>query len=175
MGHLSIVVDHDKIEYSGPFPATELFRMIENFLFERGFDKRQDKDFEHSTEKGKFIEWQISPWKKITDYIRYIIKIRILAYDLVKSEITINKKKSKIENGRIFIVIDGFIESDYDSYWDDKPILLFFRTLYDKFIFKTYTEKFEQTLVHDINTLHHQIEKFLNIYRHYAVISRKGP
>ena len=87
MGHLKMVVDHEKIEYSGPFNANDLFRMIDNFVFERGFDKRQDKDFEHSTPTGKFIEWQISPWKKITDYIRYIIKVRVLCYELLKTDV----------------------------------------------------------------------------------------
>jgi hypothetical protein len=172
MGHLKIVVDHEKIEYSGPFNGNELFRMIDNFVFERGFDKKHDKDFEQNTANGRFIEWQISPWKKITDYIRYIIKIRILGYDIVKTEAAIEGKKKKVDNGRLIIVIDGFIEYDYDNYWDDKPILFFFRTLYDRFVFKSYTERFEHRLVHDINTLYHHLEKFFNLYKHYSLISR---
>lgn len=175
MGHLKIVVDHDKIDYSGPINLNDLFRMITNFLFERGFDKRQDKDFEQNTDKGKFIEWQISPWKRITDYIRYIIKIRILGYDISKADITHNGKKAKVESGRIIIVIDGFMEYDYDHYWDERPILLFFRTIFDYFALKVYTERFEQRLVHDVNHLHDNIEKFFNMYRHYKVISQKGP
>jgi len=175
MGHLKIIVDHEKIDYSGPLDVNDLFRMIDNFVFEKGFDKRQDKDFEQNTEKGKFVEWQISPWKKITDYIRYIIKVRILGYDLVKIDAKQNGKKTKIDYGRIIIVIDGFMEHDYDNYWDDKPFLFFLRTVYDYFVFKAYTERFEQRLVHDINNLHDNIEKLFNLYRHYTVISRQGP
>lgn len=175
MGHLKIVVDHEKIDYSGPFNASELLHMIENFVFERGFDKRQDKDYENNTERGKSIEWQISPWKKITDYVRYIIKVRVLGYDIVKTDVVSNGEKTKLDKGRAIIVIDGFIEYDYDSYWDEKPFLHFLRTIYDYFVFKAYTERFEQVLVHDINSLYHQIEKFFNMSRHYAVISRKGP
>src|SRR3989344_4548672 len=172
MGHLKIVVDHEKIDYSGPFSGNDLFRMIDNFVFERGFDKKQDKDFEQNTQNGKFIEWQISPWKKITDYVRYIIKIRILGYDIVKAETVVDGKKKKVENGRLIIVIDGFIEYDYDSYWDDRPILFFLRTIYDKFVFKAYTERFEHRLGHHINTLHHHLEQFFNLYKHYSVISK---
>ncbi len=175
MSHLKIVVDHEKIDYSGPHNTSDLFRMIEQFLFERGFDKKQDKDFEQNTEHGKCIEWQISPWKKITDYVRYIIKIRVLGYDLVKSDAVISDKKTKVDSGRLIIVIDGFVEYDYDSKWDGKPFLSFLRTVYDYFIFKAYTERFEHRLVHDVNHLYHQIEKFFNLYGHYSVISRQGP
>lgn len=175
MGHLKIVVDHEKIDYSGPVEIGDLLRMIQNFLWERGFDKKQDKDFEHNTERGKFIEWQIMPWKKISDYVRYHIKVRVLGYDILKTEAAHNGKKSKIDNGRLIIVIDGFMEYDYDHRWDEKPILLFLRTVYDYFVFKAYTERFEHMLVHDVNHLVDHIEKFLNLYRHYSVISRATP
>ncbi len=172
MGHLKIIIDHEKIDYSGVLDIANLFKVIENFLFERGFDKKQDKDFEQNTEQGKFIEWQISPWKKITDYVRYIVKVRILGYDILKTNAVYENKKKTVDNGRVIIVIDGFIEYDYDSKWEDNPLLFFIREIYDYFIFKIYTERFEQRLVHDINHLHDHIEKFLNLYRHYSVISK---
>ena len=172
MSHLKIVVDHEKIDYSGPVNVSDLLRMIENFVFERGFDKKQDKDFEQNTINGKSLEWQISPWKKITDYVRYIIKVRVLGYDILKADSVVDGKKTKIDNGRLIIVIDGFMEYDYDSRWDERPFLLFLRTFYDYFVFKAYTERFEQRLVHDVNHLHDNIEKFFNLYRHYTVISK---
>mgnify|MGYP001566688581 FL=1 len=54
-------------------------------------------------------------------------------------------------------------------------MLHFIRAMYDNFIFKAYTERFEHMLVNDINHLHDQIEKFLNMYKHYAVVSHQGP
>ena len=172
MGHLKIIVDHDKIDYSGPVKVTDLLNMIEGFVWENGFDVRKDKDFEQNTQNGKFIEWQISPWKWITDYVRYIIKVRVLGYDIVKTDAVADGKKSKVDAGRIIIVIDGFVEYDLQNRWEENPIFHFLRSLYDNFIFKVYTERFEQVLVHDVNRLHEQIEKLLNMHRHYKVISR---
>ena len=174
MGNLKIIVDHEKIDYSGPFNLKDLLNDIENFIWEMGFDKRQDKDFEINTANGKSIEWQYSPWKKISDYVRYIIKVRVLGFDIVKTDMRHNGEKNKVDNGRLIIVIDGFVEYDYDSYWDDKPILHFFRTIFDYFVFKAYTENFEQRLVHDVNKLHDHLEKFFNMYRNYKIISRAG-
>jgi hypothetical protein len=172
MGHMKIVVDHDRFEYNGPFDANDLFRMISNFIFEKGFDFKQDKDFEINKPHGKFIEWEISPWKRVTDYVRYIIRVRIVGYDIVKTDANTGRKKTKIDSGRLVITMDGMVEYDYDYYWDDKPILHFLRTIYDKFVFKAYTERFEQRLVHDVNHLHDNIEKLLNLHRHYTTRSR---
>ena len=175
MGHVKIIVDHEKIDYSGPLDLSNLFRLIENFLWERGFDKRQDKDFEQNTPKGKSIEWQISPLKWISDYTRYIIKVRVLGFDIVKTDIVHDRIKTKIDTGRVIVVIDGFVEYDLDSKWENRPILHFLRSLYDNFVFKAYTERFEQMLVHDVNHLYDHLEKFFNLYRHYAVVSKQGP
>jgi hypothetical protein len=175
MGHMKIVVDNDKIVYSGPFDANGLFRMISQHLFERGFDMRQDKDFEINSPKGKGIEWQISPWKRISDYIRYFFRIRIVISDMAKTDVTIGRKKKKVERGKVIIAINAFIEFDYDSYWEERPLLHFIRTIYDYFVFRPHSEKFEQVLVHDANILHTEIEKFLNMYKSYKTISRQAP
>ena len=175
MGHVKIIIDHETIEYSGPFNTTDLFRAIDYFLYERGFDKKQDKDFEQNTQEGKFVEWQITPWKKISDYVRHMIKVRVLGYNIIKSDVFHDGKKTKTDSGKIIVVIDAFIENDYLGLWEDNPVLHFLRTIYDYFVFKAYTERFEQRLIHDTNQLHDHIEKFFNIYRNYKVISRQTP
>jgi len=172
MVDLKIVVDHDKIEYNGPFDANSMFRMIENHLWERGYDKRMDKDFEVHTQSGKFAEWQYTPWKKITDYIRYMVKVRVLLYNITKVDVKQDKRKNTIDNGKVVIYIDGYMDYDYDNYWEHHPMLFFFRMVFDRFVFKAYTERFEQRLTHDINTLHDSIEKFFNMHRNYTLISR---
>jgi len=171
MGNVKIIVDHDKMDYSGPLDVTELFKTVENFIFYMGYDKRQDKDFEQNTQNGKFVEWQISPWKWISDYARYIIKVRVIGYDILKTDVVSDGKKKKVDSGRVVIVIDGFVDYDLQNRWQDNPVLYFISQMYDKFIHKVYTERFEHMLVHDVNRLHDEIEKFLNIYRHYSVIS----
>ena len=172
MGHTKIVVDHARIDYKGPVQLNNFFRLIENHLWERGYDKRQDKDFEMNTSNGKYIEWQYTPYRKITDYVRYFIKVRVIGHDFVKTDVTVEKKKTKVDSRRLVISIDAFIEYVYDNYWDSRPFLLFWRVIYDYFVFKSYTEKFESTLKHDAHILIESVEKFLNMHRHYEVISQ---
>ena len=84
----------------------------------------------------------------------------------------VNGKKSKIDTGRVSVVIDAYLQHDYDNYWDEHPVLYFLRTIYDHFIFKVYTENLEHRLVHDMNILADDISKFFNMYKHYTVISK---
>jgi len=170
MSDLRIVIDHQKLEYEGPFDLNALVTMIQRFLFERGFDRKLEKDFEMDSKSGKQVEWQIANWKKITDYAKYIFRIRMLVHDYVKVDAEKDNKKVKIGNGRVVIFFDGLLELDYFHKWDTRPVFLFMRALFDKFIYKFYTERFEQRLTYDMTHLINEVEKFFNLHRHYRVV-----
>jgi len=172
MSELRIIVDHMKLDYSGVLNVKELFRLINKWSQERHMQKKEDKCHEQNLPEGKFIEYEISHWKKISDYTKYIYKIRVLFQNLKKVEVAKDKKKIKADQGRVLIYFDGFIEHDYEHRWDEKPLFVFFRTLYDKFVYKAYTERFEHRLVHEMHGLYNEIEKFLNTYRYYKVVSK---
>jgi hypothetical protein len=172
MSDLRIIVDHLQLDYSGIMDVKGLFKMINRWLMERHFQKKEDKNHELNQPDGKYIEYEISHWKKISDYTRYVYKIRALFQGIKKVEISRDKKKEKLDQGRVLFIFDGFIEHDYEHRWDERPFFVFFRTLYDKFIYKAYTERFEHRLTHDVHNLYNEIEKFLNTYRHYKVISK---
>ncbi|MBW2989332.1 hypothetical protein KY358_03370, partial [Candidatus Woesearchaeota archaeon] len=151
MSDTRIIVDHWKLDYDGLMDVKELFKLINNWSQERHIQKKEDKCHEQNLPEGKFIEYEISHWKKISDYTRYIYKIRILFQRLKKVEVRKEKKKVKMDQGHILIYFDGFIEHDYEHRWDERPMFLFFRTLMDKFIYRAYTERFEHRLVHEMH------------------------
>lgn len=172
MSDVRIIVDHMKLEYKGPFKVSDLFKLTDAWLFERGMEKRTNKNFELETPKGKFIEWEIASWKKITDYIRAVYQIRFLIYELKKIDVVKENKTLKLDSGHVIIYFDGYLEFDYEHKWDGSPLLVFFRSIYDKFIYRVYTERFEQRLTMDMHQLYDHIDKFFNTYRHYRVVSK---
>jgi len=175
MSELKVVVDHLRLNYTGPFDANSLFKRINAFLNERGFDLQIEKEFEQNTKTGKHMEWQIKPWKRITDYTRYLPKIRILIYDYNKVNAIVDKKKVKVGNGRVVIYIDGYLELDEAQRWEGLPFFQFLRSIYNNFVYKVYTERFEQRLSYDMHHLYHTIEQFFNMYKHYKVVSKVPP
>lgn len=175
MSELRLIVDHLRLNYTGPFNANELYKNITAFLFERGFDTKVDKEFEQNTKTGKQIEWQINNWKRITDNVRYWPKVRILIYDYNKVDAIVDKKKVKVGNGRVVVYIDGYLELDEHNQWEAIPFFQFLRSIYNHFIYKVYTERFEQRLSYDMHHLYQTIEQFFNICRHYKVVSKVPP
>ena len=172
MSEMRIIVDHLKLEYNGLFDVKELFNFIDAWWMERGMEKRTTKNFEINSPKGKFIEWQSSTWKKINEYFRYILRVRILMYDLKKVEAMKDKQKVKMSEGKVILYFDGFIEEDLKHRWDETPMFIFFRTLWSKFIFKAYTDWFEHRLIYDVHHLYNAIEQYFNMYKHYRPVSK---
>lgn len=173
MTELHIAVDHLKIDYKGAFEFNNLIRLITSFTKESGYDIKYDKDFEINTKTGKQYDYQIYPWKKITDYTRYSFKIQISTVDMVKVDAERDGKKVKVDFGRLMVFIDAFYDLDYFDKWDAIPMFQFIRTLFNKFVYKIYTERFEQRLVYDAHLLYDRIQKFLNMYKSFKVITKQ--
>jgi hypothetical protein len=165
-----IIIDHQKLEYEGPFDLNDLVMMMQRFLFERGFDRKLEKDFEQNTKDGLNVEWQVTSWKKISDHARFHARIRFFVSNYVKVDAVKDKKKVKVGNGKIDMIFDGFLDMDYFHKWNNRPMLIFIRSLFDKFIYKIYTDRFEQRLAYDMTHLINEVEKFFNIYRHYRIV-----
>ncbi len=174
MSDVRIIVDHLKLEYKGVFDTNNFFKLVDAFYFERGLEKRDNKTYEHDTPKGKFIEWENYTWKKLSaEYIREMIKMRVLMYELKNVDVVKDDNtKAKLMQGRILIYIDGYLETDYEHRWDDRPMLTAIRTLYDKFFHRIYTERFEERITYDCHQLYDAMERFFNMHRHYRVVSR---
>ncbi|MFH1398525.1 MAG: hypothetical protein ABIG95_00245 [Candidatus Woesearchaeota archaeon] len=166
MVETQIIVDGESISYEGLFDAHELFMLIDSFFQEKHWDKREIQSMEKVEPDGKYIELELQPYKKITDYVRYVVRIFIRMYNVTEVEIEKDGHKIKQNKGKIQIVFDGFMETDYEGRWEAKPMYIFIRTVFDKFIYKVYTGKFEAGLVDVVNTLKAQVKGFLNLYRY---------
>ena len=87
MTERELIVDHMRIQYEGLFDATELYKLIDRFFRDKGYDKRDLKNVEKVRPQGKFIEIELLPWKKTTDYFKNEIKVRMIMEDLKDVEV----------------------------------------------------------------------------------------
>ncbi len=164
MGDNRIFVDNLRFSYEGPFQAQELFRTINNYFYDKGYDKKPLKEFEYHMPNGTFIEFQISPWKKITDYMRLEINIRILVSEMTKKDVVIEGQKRAVDNGKVLIVINAYTETDYDTRWEDRAMFQFIRVLYDKYFYKDYYQRYEYILTDHVNQLYALMQRLFNVY-----------
>ena len=82
-----VVVDELHLDYEGIFDSKELIKMIDDFFRERGYDKRELRNIESVKPTGKYIELVLMPWKGITDYAKFEIKVRMWIKDLKQVEV----------------------------------------------------------------------------------------
>lgn len=165
MAERRIIVDNLKISYNGFFKATELYQLIDNFLREKGYDKREIRNQEHVTREGKYVELEIEPWKKITDYANTKIRVEIKMFNLTESVVSRDGKKEKLNKGKLHIRFDAYLETDYEHRWESRPVYLFIRTVFDKYIYASYTHQFEGEVAENTQELYDVVKGFLNLYR----------
>src|SRR3989344_7031639 len=121
MSEKKLVVDQLKLTYSGLFDFYGLYHMIDGFFYEEGYDRMEKKNYEQVLPSGKDIELDMRPWKKQTDYAKSIIQIRIIVTELKDVEIEKEGVKHKINQGNILIIINSFLDTDYENRWESSP------------------------------------------------------
>src|SRR3989344_3631439 len=149
MAEMRLIVDQLKFSYEGPFDMPGLYRLIESFFYEKGFDKHEKLNQEMVLPTGREVRIEMIPYKNITDYFKLRVRIRIHANHLRKIEVEKEGAKIPIQEGKLMIIFEGFVESDRHGRWENTPFQWFLRTLFDKYIFKSHYLKAEQWLVSD--------------------------
>jgi len=172
MAERRLIVDHLKLTYEGLFDVTELYQVIDTWLRERGFDKRDVRQREHATKDAKYIEMELQPWKKITDYARHVIKMELKMSGIKDVEVEMNSHKTRLNRGKVSIIFDGYLDTDYEHKWEQKPMLFVLRTIFDKWIYKSYMSNWESELVESVNQLYSTIKGFLNLYSYKSQIAQ---
>ncbi|PIN72328.1 hypothetical protein COV21_02525 [Candidatus Woesearchaeota archaeon CG10_big_fil_rev_8_21_14_0_10_45_5] len=159
------IIQNVTMSYSGLFDVKELYSAINEWFKDKGYDRREIKNEEHVSPSGKFIDIEIMPYKKLSDYAKSVIRIQITMHDVKEVEIERDKHKVKLNQGSIEIIFDSYLETDYEGRWEQTPFYFFMRTVYDKFFYKNYTEHFEEMVASDTREMEAMIKSFLNMYR----------
>ena len=160
-----LIIDQLKFTYEGVFDLPGLYRMINAFYYERGWDWGEHMNTEQILPSGRNIKIELTPFKNITDYYKNKVRIRIDGEDVKRVEIEKDGAKIPLQEGTLKIVFDGWIRSDRYSRWEDKPFLWFLRTIFDKYVFKDHYSKAEQWLFSDVEDIYLRVKSFLNVYR----------
>jgi hypothetical protein len=165
MSEKRLVVDQLKFAYTGLFDLPGLYKLIDSFFYEKGYDKRESMNSEQVMPDGRDIYLELMPFKSITDYFKMQVKIRLHVGHMKKLEIDRDGAKVPINEGELSIVFDGYLQSDRQGRWNNTPVQWFIRTIFDKYIFKGHFVRAEQWVVSDIDDLYKRITAFLNTYR----------
>lgn len=165
MAERLIVVDKERLDYDGVFDAKEVLRVMQQWATDKGYWLIEKKHGEATKPEGKYIDMDFEPFKKFTDYAKSIIKIRAQFNDVKDVVIERDGRKHKMQEGKIVIVLDGILETDYEGRWESKPIFYFLRTVFEKYVYTPFISGFERGVKEDVLSLKHNLKAFLNLTR----------
>lgn len=167
MAERRVVVEKDRISYEGLFSMKEILVIISEWMSDKGYNPLDKKHNESVKPEGRFVEIEMSPFKKVTDYAKNVVWIRLIGSELKDVVIDVDGKKKRLNQGKLQIVFDGYLETDYEKRWETKPIFYLLRMIFEKYVFTPFLSGFENNLKVDISVLKNNIKGYLNLFQFY--------
>lgn len=161
-----LIISDLGLSYSGYFHASEVYKIINKFALERGYDWKETLNEVIVKEDHRNITLKLEPSKSISDYVKTTIKVEAEMSDVTDEEIEIDGKKITVNKGKVKVDLKGIMLSDYEGDWQSTAWRVFIRTIKDKFVYRDYTKSFEDKLKKDVMRLRNELSSFLNLNKY---------
>lgn len=165
----NLIINARELKYNGVFRADELFRVINQAIEERGYTRR-DKRSEHLvTPEGKQMFIDLRPFKVRTNYVTFMIKIKVFLDKITDLTEEVQGEKKKFEQGEVMLLFDAWLVMDYESRWTMKPVVYFLKGLINKYVYTFPLEgNFPRDVAADTAYIYGRVKTLLNSYKYEA-------
>lgn len=151
--------------YKGLMDVKSLYKMIDKWFKDHGYDKVELNNYDEVYEDGKQLRLKLRPFKKISDYAKVEIQVEAVLSKCQEVVVTKDKVKLKLMKGDAKFKFDTFLTTDYEGSWESKPLYFFFKTIAEKFLYRSVIDQYEQQALRDKDELKREIKSFLNMER----------
>ena len=159
------VIENERISYTGIFSLKDIYKLLQGWMIDQGYIPVERRVHETVTKTGKNVEVDFEPYKKLTDYAKSVIRINVLASDMKQVEVTRDGKKRNLNQGTISIVIDSWLETDYEGRWETQPFYYVLRTIFERYVYTPYMSGFIKSVRDDTVQVRDQLKAYLNLER----------
>ncbi len=166
MAERDYVVDKLRLTYEGLFSVRELYNLITEWYEENNWDKNEKKNFEAVEPDGRNIEIWMEPWRTMHAYVKKYMRVRIIMSKVKDVEVEKDGAKLKLNQGKVQMVIDAWVQTDLEASWEGKPFYFFIRTMFNKFFLRPMTSGYESELKADANQFYQKVKAYLNMQRY---------
>jgi hypothetical protein len=164
-------VSKERVEQIGLFDFAGLYRYMHWWLkIKEYYGVTEEKYGERINAKGDKdvdIIWNAS---KTSDYIggdsTYFRMEQIIKFEIrgmTDVEVEIDGVKKKMQKGRIWIEIKGWVSKDYASKWDRTPFYRWLRYVYNEYIVPGRVEYHVDKVTNDTRDFKEDIKQFLDM------------
>jgi hypothetical protein len=159
------VIEHEQVVYEGIFNLKEVYRLLYDWMSDKGYVPVEKRVHESVTKAGKHVEVELEPFKKYTDYAKSVIRIHVTAHGLTDVEATVDGRKRKMQKGSVRVTFDSWLETDYEQRWETQPVFYVLRTMFEKYVYTPFLSGFITSVRDDTLHLKEQVKAYLNIER----------
>ncbi|MBM3199365.1 hypothetical protein FJZ53_00390 [Candidatus Woesearchaeota archaeon] len=150
-----------KVTVESVFSMHDLYRHIRKWLDEHKYVTFEKDYREVAKESGKSAAIKLAPWRKVDDYTKFCIDIKIKFKDLKEVE----TRSGILNQGEVSVKFESFLEKDYENRWENNFMTRFIRSLNDHFFISDKLEGYKAELRDDTYDLFNEIKSFLGLHR----------
>jgi len=166
MPERDFIVEKKRLTYEGLFSFAKLYKLIDEYFENLGYDKVELKNVEVVQPEGKYIEIEVEPYKSVADWAKHRVHLRIIASGLKDVDVKRDGKTERLNQGKVQIVIDAWLETDTMTMWEEKPVYYLIRQIFHKYAFPPVTKAFKSNISGDVQRMVDEVKAFLNLYNY---------
>lgn len=152
-----------KIIQKGIFNFKDVYEFLYDYLVNENYDVSENKYVEKIDGQSKNIEIIWSATKEVSDYFKFEITATWSVLGLKKIKVKKGDQEIFMDSGSIEIKFTASIIKDYESRWENNPVLKFMRGMYDRYIIRSRIDAYEVKIFDEINEAVAQTKSFLAI------------
>lgn len=126
------------LQYKGVWDMQDLYETIADFMREHKFKLYEKMQrHRHPSPFGVERQYLLEGVRKVEEYYKWTVTVNIETFD--EHEVDVVSKegaKSKMSKGRMWMRINGVVETDYDKVFESKSFHAQLRNFYNKYLFK---------------------------------------
>jgi len=151
------------LRHKGVFSLKEFYDLFFSLITGYDYTVMEDTHSQKSADTGDEIEvtWDFS--KDVDDYTRFKIKVYFLIEDLKSVIIKKVDKEIKTNEGKVKVIIEGIITTDWQGNFDKTPFLQKLRSFYEDYLFRKTLDKYEGEVYTHVNTIIGELKAFLEL------------
>ena len=157
MTEVDYIVKPIEINYSGIVNIKELYELIRLWFNDKGFFTMEKESEGSEDENGSNFATKFEASKKVEEYTKYMIEIKIKAKSLKETS------EQNAYQGEYNVSFESYLEKDYEDRNENKPILKILKGLYEKLVERNRLSKYESELMELTNAVYNEVKAFLNL------------
>ena len=122
------------------------------------------EDKENIIKTGKSINLRLLGYQEKTGKnVRLEIQVWVNISDMTELVKEIDKRRLKMNKGKVNIVVDGFLLTNLRGRWESRAEYVFIRTIFDKILMKQESKDYAGMVKEDAAEMKNEINSFLNL------------